>query len=690
MNGLETLLRPRSVAVIGASEDIRTFSGAPIHNLLRHHFPGAVYAVNPGRSEVQGLPSFPSVLDIPGTVDTVVIAVPTLAVIPVLKECVQKGVSSATIITSGFGEEAAGPEGKVRAAELEALIRSSGIRVLGPNTAGLANLNASYVPRGAHNQLDPDKVKPGAVALITQSGACGNIVYNRAQANGVGIGLSVATGDQIDIDVWELCQSAIEDPSFRVAIVVAETLGDVSRLEKVAASASAAGKLVVILKLGRSEIGRQAVMTHSGSLAGDAAVQSAALRQLGLVEVDDLDDLWRVAGLVEAWGTPDAKAGRLGVVALSGGEGALIADVCGVHGIELPPTSPAFADFIKSNFAYAMAANPFDPSGEIIGRPEKVKLALRAFMDQNDFSEVLVATPVLRGEQADRQLGEVGDILQAPRPNLCFSYWSAGELTDRQEQILRATQQPVFEGSGAAVRAMATYRRAGLRRRGVRLPAERGAARGGLQADATYFSVRRELAQTGIAFAEAQLARSLQDAATLATGIGFPVVMKANVPSSVHKFANRLIQLDVRTAAAASAAFESLSTAAKAFHGDGVVVEAAGKGQVEVMIGAYRDPDFGETLLFGGGGTMVEYMSDAALGIARYTDGDEAIGMVRATRAGRFLHDRAPSTVGALAGYLKVVTEWFYANSQIAELDLNPLMVDLATGAITCVDARVA
>jgi acetate---CoA ligase (ADP-forming) len=690
MNGLQTLLQPRSVAVIGASEDVRTFSGAPIHNLLRHRFAGDVYAVNPGRSEVQGLPSHRSVLDIPGPVDTVVIAVPTSAVLSVLSECIQKGISSATIITSGFGEEAAGPEGKVRAAELAALIKSSGIRVLGPNTAGLANLNASYVPRGAHNQLDPDKVKPGGVALITQSGACGNIVYNRAQANGVGIGLSVATGDQIDIDVWELCQYAIEDPTFHVAIVVAETLGDVGRLEKVAAAASSAGKLVAVLKLGRSEVGRQAVMTHSGSLAGDAAVQSAALRQLGLVEVDDLDDLWRLAGLVEAWGLPGADAGRLGVVALSGGEGALIADMCGASGINLSPTSGAFAQFIKSNFAYAMAANPFDPSGEIIGRPEKVKLALRAFMDQNDFSEVLIATPVLRGEQADRQLGEVGEILQDPRPHVCFSYWSAGELTDRQEQILRATGQPVFEGSGAAVRAIALYRKAGVRMRNVKIPAGQAPRRGKLAPGASYFEVRHELGRQRIPFVRAELARSPEDAGRHAADIGFPVVMKANVPSSVHKSANGLMQLHVRTPQAAIVAYENLALAGRAFNADGVVVEGAGEGEIEVMIGAYRDPDFGETLLFGSGGTMVEHIADAAISVVRYTAHHEMLSLIGNTRVGRFLEERKPAAVGALAEYLETVARWFSANAQIAELDLNPLIVDESTGAITCVDARVA
>ena len=186
-DGLESLLRPAAIAVIGATEDIRTYAGAPLHNLVGHGFRGAIYPVNPRRAVVQGIPAYPTVLDVPGPIDTAVIAVPSDAVLGVLAQVVQAGARSATIVSSGFGEEAAGPRGKVRHAELDALIRASGIRVLGPNTTGLVNLADGYVPRAAHNQLDPADVRAGGAALITQSGACGNVVFNRAQAHGVGI-----------------------------------------------------------------------------------------------------------------------------------------------------------------------------------------------------------------------------------------------------------------------------------------------------------------------------------------------------------------------------------------------------------------------------------------------------------------------------------------------------------------------
>jgi acetate---CoA ligase (ADP-forming) len=689
MSGLESLLRPRSVAVIGATEDIRTYAGAPLHNLRGHGFTGAVYAVNPNRQEVQGVRCFPSVLDIPGEVDTAVIAVPSRAVVAVLSQCVEKGLRSATIVASGFGEDAAGPEGQAREAELSEVIRRSGIRVLGPNTTGLANLADGYVPRAAFNQFDPDHVRSGATALISQSGACGNVVFNRGQANGLGIGLSVATGDQVDIDLWEMCEAVLADGRFQTLMVIAETMGDPVRFERVARRVAADGKLLALLKLGRSDQGRRAVMTHSGSLAGDSAVQSAAMRQLGVIEVLDLDDLWQLARLVDAWGPPPERPGRLGVISLSGGEGALTADRCSEQGIELAPPSASFAETIAANFSYASASNPFDPSGEVLSRPDKLRLAVRAFLEQNEFTEVLFSSPVLRDEQAERQLAEVPAFLAQPRPNLCFSFWSAGNLTRAQERILTATGQPVFAGSGSAVRAIALYRRAGARRR-VLPPAAPPATTGVLPSDARYWDVRTAAASIGLRVPPAHLVRRAEDLGQAATAVGFPLVMKANVTSSVHKLANGLLAIGVASQEEAASCFASLTRAGERFDADGVVVEAIARGGLEVLIGATRDPDFGGTLLFGSGGSAVEYLRDTAIGVARYVDPEEARTLVGRTRIGAFLEDQAPDAAGQLAAALRGVATWFEANRQLSSLDLNPLIVDVGSGTVTCVDARVA
>jgi acetate---CoA ligase (ADP-forming) len=689
VNTLESLLRPRSVAVIGASEDINTFAGGPVYNLLRHGYTGRVFPVNPSRPTTLGLPTFRSVLDIPEPVDTAIVVVPTRAVLGVLHECVEKKIASATIITSGFSEEAAGPEGLNRAAALEELIRSSGMRVIGPNSIGMMNLVDNYVPRAANNQLGPGDVRSGPIALITQSGACGNILFNQAQANGVGVGLSVATGDQVDVTIWDLTELALGDQGFQVVIVVAETLGAASDLERVAARAHETGKLVLIVKLGKSDVGRQAVMTHSGSIAGDAAVQSAAMRQLGIVEVEYLEDLWQIAGLVEKWGLPGATSSGLGVVSFSGGEGAFIADRCAEYGVDLTPVSDEFSRFVKSNFEYAMASNPFDPSGEIIGRPEKVRLALGAFIEQNDFADVLIASPVLSPDQARRQLADIQLIAATDRARVALSYWSAGGFTDVQRDMLNATSRPVFSSSTAAIRSIAGYYRAGRRHR-FQAPADHGAATGTLSPGARYFGVREAMIAAAVEFTPAALARSAGEASAAATELGYPLVMKANVVSSVHKSANGLVRLGLADEVELASAFDAIAASGRRFSADGVVVERMAAGEIELLIGATRDPQFGAVIVFGAGGTSVEFLEDTALLVARYSDEAAIAELVRSTRIGRYLSEVRPAVAEAVDRLVASVASWFAANEQLQSLDLNPLKVDLQSASVLCVDCRVS
>jgi acetate---CoA ligase (ADP-forming) len=686
---LETLLRPSSVAIVGASEDPFTYSGASVGNLLKTGFEGKIFPISLSRETVQGVPAFRSILDVGEAIDTAILAVPTTAVLPVLAECVEKGIGTVTIVSSGFGEDAAGPEGAERARELAAFIERTGVRVLGPNTAGLANLLDGYVPRAANNGLDPARTRAGGIALLTQSGAMGNTVFNRAQAHGVGIGLTVATGGQIDVDVWELAMFALADPRIRVVALIVETL-DPASVERVAASAASHDKVVVLLRLGRSEAGRRAVLTHSGSLAGDDAVQRAALRQLSVIEVDELDDLWQVASLVDHWGPACEPVTSLGVVALSGGEGALIADCCAAVDVPLGETTAAFAEIIDANFDYATASNPFDPSGEVIGRPEKVKIALRGFVEANAFSDVLIASPTLRPEIARRQYADLSEIVAEPRPRIALSYWAAGDLTDTQAELLRGTGLPVFSSSRAAVRSLAFYTSVIGRGSTVSADEDKPEPSVALPRDAAYFDVRAELARAGVAFADAALVHTEAEAAAAASRIGFPVVMKANVMSSVHKFDNGLLAIGVDTAEEAADAFGRLAAAGVGFAADGVVVEALVRGGLEVMIGAHRDPEFGAVIMIGSGGSMVEYLQDSMLLVSRYRAGDDAEALVRGTRVGAYIAERSPAIAARLADIVELVAAWFDRAPHLEGLDLNPLMIELGRDRVVCVDARIA
>jgi acetate---CoA ligase (ADP-forming) len=295
---------------------------------------------------------------------------------------------------------------------------------------------------------------------------------------------------------------------------------------------------------------------------------------------------------------------------------------------------------------------------------------------------------VLRPEIAARQYGDLPEIVAEPRPRVCLSYWAAGDLTAQQDELLRATGLPVFASSRAAVRALAGYRRAA--RRGPAELAEPDDVHGTLAPDVHYFSVRAELAALGVNFAPAALVRSGDEALAEADRIGYPVVLKANVASSTHKFANGLIALGVATPGALEERYDAIAEAGTRFEADGLVVEAVATGHLEVMLGAHRDAEFGDVIVVGSGGSMVEYLEDSALAIARYMSADDPADLLRSTRIGRYLAEQSPEAARRLGETFAAAAGWFGRNRQLEGLDLNPLVVDVRADRVTCVDARVA
>jgi acyl-CoA synthetase (NDP forming) len=693
---LEELLNPRSVAVIGASENPNTFNGAPIHNLQSFGYPGEIYPINPNRDEVQGLPCHPSLAELPRDVETAIIVVSAQHALDALAQCIDRGIRSVTMVSSGFAEGAAGREGQVRARELEKMIESSGIRLLGPNSIGMVNLLDSYVPRAAHNMYDRDDLTVGKVALVTQSGACGNIVFNRAQANGVGVSISVATGDQTDVDVWDVCAAVMRDRRIAVTMAVIETFGDIAKFEAVAYRARQTDKPLVLLKIGQSDLGGAMVRTHTGALAGNAQVQRASLRQMGVASVDDFDELWGLASLIERWGPPrPGRPARLGVACFSGGEAGLIADHCARHGLDLPPTSEAFESYVEEHFDYASGSNPFDMTGEVIGRPSKVRLGLRAFVRQNGYDELLLASPLLRSGLARRYYQDLHEAIDGLGVRLVHSAWQAGDLTKTQVSILRATGAPVLPGSTHAVRALAGYRRAAgtvwRRRPPGRATGPAAAMASCLAPDASYFAVREALAGLGLAFGEARLTHTAHEAVEAAAAIGHPVVMKCNVASSAHKSGLGAVRLDVGGDDAVRRTFAELSAVGARSGAAGIVVEETVNGPVQVLLGGTRDPEFGDVIVFGSGGVTAEEVRDVAMGLTRYiADEPAAADLLAQTAAGRYLRTHAPAAAKTLCWWILALGQWFAANEQVSSVDINPCVVNVSAESITAVDARVA
>ncbi|MGW5416845.1 acetate--CoA ligase family protein [Actinomadura geliboluensis] len=677
---LAVLLNPRRVAVVGANDRGESFTSGTIINLKRHGFGGEVYPVNPRHQVVGGYAAYPDLASLPQPIDLSVLVVRAELVLPMLEQSVEAGAQAAIVVSSGFGEGVADDAGRRRAEELDRALGRHRIPILGPSTTGLVNLNDGFVPRAVTNQLGPDQVRPGPIALISQSGAANNAVFNRAQSHGVAIGLAVATGVQANVGVWDVARTAVDDPRITVLALIVEALGVPTDYEAVLRAAHAAGKPVILLRTGRSEVGRSAIATHTGSLAGNWAIEREMLQALGVTLVGDLDQLWEVAALAQHWGKPPARPLRLGVVGLSGGEGAVIADQASDAGMRMEPVSAAFGELVADKLQLAGAGNPFDPTGEAMGRPENALETIKGFVTCNDFDVALIA---LNAQSAPAQGSLLRNLLTALAGvpgRIAISYWQVPGFSDGLVDCLAEFPGPALPGSHRVIGAIEAW----LDTRPPSPPRD-GDDEGervflAVPERDDYWSARQALSDLGVPFAAAELTRDAPEALRAARAIGFPVVLKANVPSATHKAAAGLVRIGITDERSLLQHYEELSRS-----GEGVVVEQAVLSTSSLILGSTFDPQIGTVVIAGSGGSAVEQLSDAAVCPTRLLTLETARETLCRSRAGKYAQEREPLCFDQLAALMVRIGR--AVDGQRLSVDLNPIVI--TPEGVVALDARI-
>lgn len=677
---LLSLLTPRAVAVVGATDKIASFSGGSIFNLQRHGYAGNVYPVNPNRSEVQGLTCYPSLDVLPRKIDSVVIVTRADLVVGNIRLAAAAGAKSALVVSSGIGEGASGVEGARRKEQLMEVIAETGITVLGPNSIGLVNLFDAYVPRSNSNQLSPQYVRPGPIALFTQSGAVNNIVYNRAQAAGIGIGLSVATGVQIGVNVWDLIDHALADQRIEVICVMVEGLGAATEYVPALQRAQSSLKPVILLRAGRTAVGSATAQTHSGALAGNWDIERSLLTELGVTIVDDIDQLWEVASIYRWWGKAPSQAPSCGVFALSGGEAALLADQATDEGFTLPPVSSEFSAVAREFFPLAGVGNPFDPV-DMLSKPDAGLPAYGAFVTHNDFDVYICAMHMQSAQLITGPLKE----LQRDGKRVAITWWPVPNLTDDVTPLLLAFEGPVFEGSHRFLKAMKKWSAAAEVAQqddpieqsvAAHVLAEKGE-------ELTYWQARDVLSQVGIPFADARRVSCERDALDAVRTIGFPVVMKADVTCNTHKAAAGLVVLGISDADATKRAYLQLASHSKGH----VVIEKQVTGFLQLFVGVAQDAGIGAVIVFGAGGSAAEYVRDTALLPCSHVNVSSSKRLMQRTHIGRFLTDAYPAVATQVVDVLLQLGS--AARECSVSVDINPLLVCLNPPRLQAVDARI-
>lgn len=693
---LDALLRPRSVAVVGAARRRGSISAEVFHNLLARGFHGAVYPVSARAEVVQSVRAYPSVDAIPDPVDLAVLVVPAREVLATAEACGRRGVRALVVITSGFAET--GPEGDQLQTALVACARRHGMRVVGPNCLGVLNAHPDV-------RLDatfaPDFPPFGGVAVCSQSGALGLAILDLAREVGMGISSFVSIGNRADVSAVDLLEHWEHDPDTRVILLYLENLGDPRRFLEVARRVSRR-KPIALVKSGRTEAGRRAASSHTGALAGLDVAVDAVLGQCGVIRTDTIHELFDVGLLLASQPVPTGP--RVAILTNAGGPGIMATDACESRGLAVPPlpdtTRARLREFLP---AAAAVGNPVDMIASATAAD--YERSLRLLLADETVAAVLVlfVTPIVTAA-LDVARAVTAAAAGSPKPVAACFMGSQGV----PEALAHLRQHGIvtyaFPEAAAAALARAACHGAYRAREPVPRPAlhvDREVAAAAIAADGAKGAsgwlgpdaVRRVLAAYGIAAPRQAVAADPEVAASRAHEVGFPLVFKLVSSTIVHKSDVGGVLVGLRDEAEVRAAWAALHTrlAGLGRRGEleGVLLQELVTGGVEVFVGATRDEQFGHLVGFGLGGTQVELLRDVVFRAAPMgpEDAEDLISGIRGRALLEGFRAGPVASKPALVDLLLRVSRLVEDLPEIAELDLNPVIATPA--AAIAVDGRI-
>lgn len=675
---LDAFMRPRSVALVGASDDAGRISGRPLRYLLAHGYAGALYPVNPRRATVQGRAAFASVALLPEVPDLAILALPAAQTPAALRDCAARGVPAALVLSAGFAE--AGAAGAALQAELQAIARDSGLRLAGPNCVGLFNA-ADGLYATFSNIFDRILPQAGPIGIISQSGAFGaHLVYTGA-ARGIGVRYWATTGNEADLGVADWLGWMAAQPDIGTIILYLETVRDGDAFIAALRAAHAAGKPVVVLKAGRSTRGQQAAASHTAALAGSDAVFDAVFRQYGAWRVRTAEELIDVAYAAMPGILP--RGPKLGLVTTSGGTGVQMCDAAEDAGLDVAPMPQAAAAELQTLLPFASVGNPVDVTGQILNDITLIGRNIAIMLDGGGYDAVVASLGTVAG---------AGALTEPLRE--AFRRGAAGHR-DRliavnfkaPPEVERAYERDgflVFEDAYRAVRAVGALCGIGaaLRRPVAPHPAPLPPAACPLGGPLNEWDAKRLLSAAGVPILPERRAATPGEASAAAEAIGFPVAMKLLSPDVLHKTEIGGVRLGIADAAAARGTFsalrEALHAAMPLARFDGVLVAPMAPRGVETIIGVTRDATFGPVVMLGLGGVFVEVLKDVTFRHAPF-DAEEARRMIRELRGLPLLlgaRGAPPADLDALAQALVAVSRFAVANAAaVHSIDINPFVI---------------
>jgi acyl-CoA synthetase (NDP forming) len=683
--GLTPLLRPRSVAVLGASADRLRIGGRPIAYMLERGFPGAILPVNPNRDEIQGLRCYDSIASLPEVPDVAIVAVAAERAVTAVEELANAGVRGAIVLTAGFAET--GAEGAAAQTRMADAARASGMRLLGPNCLGLFNAEIGFFPIFS-SSFEGGWPLPGRIGIASQSGAFGTHLFVVARDRGIGTPVCVTTGNEADVTIADAIGWMAQDQGIDVITVYAEGFRDGEVLRASLAAAKGAGKPVVMMKVGRSALGQAAANSHTAAMAADDRVTEAVLREYGVARARSTEELLDIAHLATRRIYPAANT--LGVLTVSGGGGVLVADAAEANFVAMPPMPQAAQARLRALIPFSAPANPVDCTAQVFNDFAMVGTFLEETVAGGYTTLLIFFSQVGAAPSIAPRLREHLAALRARHPQvlMVLSILAPADLTADYEALGYA----VFPDPTRAVVAIGAIGRIGAAFAAPRgLPPPKVPPVTLPATNPTEPEAKRLLLGAGIAVGMEEVCRTMAESEEAARRIGFPVVMKIVSPDIAHKSEIGGVVTGVAgiedVAGTHTRLLERAAARAPKAHIEGILVAKQYSG-TELIMGVARDPVFGPIALVGAGGIFAEIMEDVALHSCPFGE-DVADAMLRSLRCFPLLagaRGREQADIASLAVMLARLSAFAVAaGPRLAAADLNPVIAS-AQGA-AAVDA---
>ena len=694
---ISRLLRPRSVAIVGASPTPGSLGAGVLANLGRFRFAKPLHLVNPRYDRIGERPCVRSISELPDGIDCAVLAIPQAHVADAVRACAEKKIGGLIVLAGGFAE--AGEEGKRAQEQIAAIAQAAGIALQGPNCLGTINYVDSVPLMFGVAPFESIGDRKG-VAVVSQSGAMASAVRVALQARGIGVSYSVSTGNEASLGAEDFLEEFIADPHTSVIAMLMEQIRRPARFLDLATRAREAGKFIVLHHLGRSAAGRDAAKTHTGALSGDYSVMAAQVTARGVCLVDSLELLIDVPELLIRLRNP-RSAGGTAIVGESGAFKGLALDFCETVGLELPSLSASTYQALASQLpVFSPPSNPLDLTAQAMSDTGMYRRVLELIARDSAFGSVVLTISLPSAESADRKLPLIIDALSSLDGKQGVVFAMLGEdcpIPPAYVDKIRDTGTPFFRSPERAFRALAAVKR--LARLSDLHPADvisADARRGEAPLDPGMipeYRAKQLLARCGLKMPPGRLVVSMDEALTAADELGFPLALKAQSSQLPHKSEAGAVALDIRDAASLRSAWTAMKHRLTAERTDvsldGMLLERMSEAGIEIIIGARNEGGWGPVIMVGLGGILTELLQDVVFipaGVGR-AQIERALRSLKGAKLFDGYRGSPPADVDAAITVVEILSALLLQHPEIVEADLNPVRIHARGQGATVLDA---